>query len=246
MVKIMSERWGKHTAALAQDTRLKPASLRVWLIMSAHANKDGIAWPSYSTLGKTLQMGRSTVHRAIQELIQTGWLKVHAEASGKTTKYEVCLHSLTDVDNLQAKKPRGKAFEGSPKLGTGEKSDTGPKIGTGDQSLNGAATSPKLGTLTESPKGDNKCAGGRARGNRASPAQSPSDYDRVFHRWSGWQPGQPISPFKKQKLQNDQWPERSPPIGEPGCKLSLDLQEALRSAIEDCGKRQQQRLRATG
>ena len=47
---------------------LDPTSILVLVVLADHAGTDGIAWPSWSTIGRGARCSRATVHRRLVEL----------------------------------------------------------------------------------------------------------------------------------------------------------------------------------
>ena len=59
--------------------------LAVFPVILAHANKDKEAWPGYSRLCALAQVGRSTLHEAINGLVERKWLTRFARKTGGRT-----------------------------------------------------------------------------------------------------------------------------------------------------------------
>ena len=63
------------SSAIVGDRRLSLADLRIYIAISAHANrKTGAAWPSRRTLAKLTGYELAHVTRATGRLVQFGWL----------------------------------------------------------------------------------------------------------------------------------------------------------------------------
>ncbi len=49
--------------------------ISVYRYLADRANKDGICWPSIPTISKDLKLSESTIHRALNDLRQTGLVR---------------------------------------------------------------------------------------------------------------------------------------------------------------------------
>lgn len=71
----------------ATDRRIRPAAMRVLLVVCSYANKAGLAWPSHANVGKDLGVSRQGAGRQIRILRELGYLKVVKNHShGKTAQ----------------------------------------------------------------------------------------------------------------------------------------------------------------
>ena len=55
-----------------QDRGLNPRAKSVLIYLKAHANKQGTCWPGINTIAEGLSLSRSTVKRAMDDLVETG------------------------------------------------------------------------------------------------------------------------------------------------------------------------------
>ncbi len=60
---------------LLYNSNLPNRAITVYLYLHDHANKQGECWPSLATMGKEIKMSRTTLHRAIKDLKNAGFLK---------------------------------------------------------------------------------------------------------------------------------------------------------------------------
>lgn len=49
-------------------------AVSVYMYLRSRANKEGYCWPAIRTMGRELNLSRSTVQRALRELEGTGWI----------------------------------------------------------------------------------------------------------------------------------------------------------------------------
>ena len=74
----MGRRPGKEDDILAyydsiyQDTELGPRAKAVYIYLKDHANKEGICWPGIKTIAAGVSLSRSTVKRALDDLVRAG------------------------------------------------------------------------------------------------------------------------------------------------------------------------------
>lgn len=50
-------------------------AVAVYIYLKSRANKDSYCWPAIRTMGRDLNLSRSTIQRALRELEATGWIK---------------------------------------------------------------------------------------------------------------------------------------------------------------------------
>ena len=74
----MGRRPGKEDDTLAcydsiyQDTELSPRAKAVYIYLKDHANKEGTCWPGIKTIAAGVSLSRSTVKRALDDLVKAG------------------------------------------------------------------------------------------------------------------------------------------------------------------------------
>lgn len=78
--------------------RLSRGALAVLTAITDHANGDGIAWPSLTTLARECGIDRSTVCRIVRDLKSGGYLHVaQAGSRSRSTRYRVALEMADKV-----------------------------------------------------------------------------------------------------------------------------------------------------
>ena len=55
-----------------QDRELSPRAKSVLIYLKDHANKQGTCWPGINTIAEGLSLSRSTVKRALDDLVKAG------------------------------------------------------------------------------------------------------------------------------------------------------------------------------
>ena len=77
---------------LARDSSLSDKALRVWLVLQCYADwDDDTCYPSMDTLSDDMGCSRSTVKRAVADLVERGLLLVESgQQAGKPNVYTVC------------------------------------------------------------------------------------------------------------------------------------------------------------
>ena len=61
--------------AVYGDQELSPRAKMVCLYLHDRANKDGESWYAIGNIARDLNLSRSTVKRAIQDLLRLGWIE---------------------------------------------------------------------------------------------------------------------------------------------------------------------------
>ena len=61
--------------AVYGDQELSPRAKMVCLYLHDRANKDGESWYAIGSIARDLHLSRSTVKRAIQDLLRMGWIE---------------------------------------------------------------------------------------------------------------------------------------------------------------------------
>ena len=82
---------------LIRDKRVSDRAVRLWCILDRYAGGDGEAFPLRATLADDLSCSVATVDRAINELVQRGWLAKERRGDGDSNIYTL----------LIAKAPKG-------------------------------------------------------------------------------------------------------------------------------------------
>lgn len=54
------------------DTELSHRAKTVYIYLKDHSNKDGTCWPGINTIAAGLNLSRSTVKRALDDLVKAG------------------------------------------------------------------------------------------------------------------------------------------------------------------------------
>ena len=70
------------------DQALSPRAKMVCLYLHDRANKDGESWYAIGSIARDLHLSRSTVKRAIQDLLRLGWIEKrprYRENGGRTS-----------------------------------------------------------------------------------------------------------------------------------------------------------------
>lgn len=70
------------------DQELSPRAKMVCLYLHDRANKDGESWYAIGSIARDLHLSRSTVKRAIQDLLRLGWIEKrprYRENGGRTS-----------------------------------------------------------------------------------------------------------------------------------------------------------------
>ena len=58
--------------SIYQDTELSPRAKAVYIYLKDHANKEGTCWPGINTIAAGVSLSRSTVKRALDDLVKLG------------------------------------------------------------------------------------------------------------------------------------------------------------------------------
>ena len=58
--------------SIYEDRELSPRAKSVFIYLKDHANKQGICWPGINTIAEGLSLSRSTVKRALDDLVKAG------------------------------------------------------------------------------------------------------------------------------------------------------------------------------
>ena len=61
--------------AVYGDQELSPRAKMVCLYLHDRANQDGESWYAIGSIARDLHLSRSTVKRAIQDLLRLGWIE---------------------------------------------------------------------------------------------------------------------------------------------------------------------------
>ena len=69
--------------AVYGDQELSPRAKMVCLYLHDRANKDGESWYAIGSIARDLHLSRSTVKRAIQDLLRLGWIEKRPRYRGK-------------------------------------------------------------------------------------------------------------------------------------------------------------------
>ncbi|MDA9402708.1 hypothetical protein XH79_28820 [Bradyrhizobium sp. CCBAU 45389] len=68
--------------ALSHECEIRPTTFRVAYLIADHQNRTvGFAWPSLASLANKICMTTKSVHRAVDQLEETGWLEVERKAN---------------------------------------------------------------------------------------------------------------------------------------------------------------------
>lgn len=61
--------------SIYQDCELSPRAKSVLIYLKDHANKEDICWPGINTIAAGVSLSRSTVKRALRELVRVGMIE---------------------------------------------------------------------------------------------------------------------------------------------------------------------------
>ena len=61
--------------SIYQDHELGPRAKAVYIYLKDHANKEGTCWPGINTIAAGVSLSRSTVKRALNDLVRAGVLE---------------------------------------------------------------------------------------------------------------------------------------------------------------------------
>ena len=61
--------------SIYQDRELGPRAKAVYIYLKDHADKDGACWPGINTIAAGVSLSRSTVKRALDDLLKAGLLE---------------------------------------------------------------------------------------------------------------------------------------------------------------------------
>lgn len=69
-------------------------AVTVYMYLKSRANKAGYCWPAIRTMGRELNLSRSTVQRALRELEQSQWISKEARhrENGSSTSNGYYVH----------------------------------------------------------------------------------------------------------------------------------------------------------
>lgn len=59
----------------AYQSELNARAKAVYICLKDHANKEGICWPGINTIAADLSLSRSTVKRALRDLVKAGMIE---------------------------------------------------------------------------------------------------------------------------------------------------------------------------
>ena len=59
--------------SIYNDQELSHRAKAVYIYLKDHANKEGICWPGIKTIAAGVSISRSTVKRALDDLVKQGW-----------------------------------------------------------------------------------------------------------------------------------------------------------------------------
>ncbi|WP_374250392.1 helix-turn-helix domain-containing protein [Micromonospora sp. R77] len=94
--------------ALLESKDLRPNERLVLVAIAAHTNREGLAWPSVSTIADYAGVSVRTVQRALAKLVQLGRLVVRQTATIATRVYRLVRGQPSGGDN----QPGGVTNEG--------------------------------------------------------------------------------------------------------------------------------------
>ena len=58
--------------SIYSDRELGPRAKAVYIFLKDHADKDGTCWPGINTIATGVSLSRSTVKRALEDLVRAG------------------------------------------------------------------------------------------------------------------------------------------------------------------------------
>ena len=61
--------------SIYEDTELSHRAKSVYIYLKDHSNKEGTCWPGINTIAAGLNLSRSTVKRALDDLVKAGLLE---------------------------------------------------------------------------------------------------------------------------------------------------------------------------
>ena len=61
--------------SIYEDTELSHRARVVYIYLKDHANREGTCWPGINTIAAGLKLSRSTVKRALDDLVRAGLLE---------------------------------------------------------------------------------------------------------------------------------------------------------------------------
>ena len=61
------------------DQELGPRAKAVYIYPKDHANKEGVCWPGINTIAAGVSLSRSTVKRALDDLVRAGLVEKRSE-----------------------------------------------------------------------------------------------------------------------------------------------------------------------
>lgn len=69
-------------------------AVTVYMYLKSRANKEGYCWPAIRTMGRELNLSRSTVQRALRELEASQWISKEARhrENGSSTSNGYYVH----------------------------------------------------------------------------------------------------------------------------------------------------------
>jgi hypothetical protein len=85
----VTKRFSRMPIAAAADRRLGATELRVLIALGASANKDGICWPSQTTISRIAGVDRRKVHATLSKLAATGHAIKIESAAGRSATYKL-------------------------------------------------------------------------------------------------------------------------------------------------------------
>ena len=93
-------------SAVMDYSTTEGSTFLVLLMLADHANADGLCWPSQERVARRARVSRSTVKRAIEELVEAGELKRRrgGQGAGSTNVYQVMPEHAVDNSDLPVDK----------------------------------------------------------------------------------------------------------------------------------------------
>lgn len=117
VLRSTMDRSGSHPGAFAivqaaaiDDTRMKPAALRMLLALGIYRDTEGWCWPKQRQLAARLGITQQAVSKALRDLAEWGYVEIHDQYDGVTgarisSRYRVVMDFVLPLDYRRTPQP---------------------------------------------------------------------------------------------------------------------------------------------
>lgn len=93
--------------------------LLIHLVLADHANKQGVCWPSQSTIAASAKCSVEYVRTTVRQMVTEGYLVIEKQASGRgnSSRYRLLAKAPEPVDDSTGETPKSfGSFEANPQI----------------------------------------------------------------------------------------------------------------------------------